>query len=258
MMLPNFQNSYQWPFISLDQLDSSFSLQEYLQALIRKDRENVGALVALPPGQDDEVWQYEHLRQLCLELNHFVVQLETECNRETCPEMKAEEWLYLCAAHQAPQSVCMICPAQRYTYHSNMAKLVSCQCCAIDYIVHTLDGASTLLNSNRFFPSRISIPEPSLKHYQSIARRLYRIFAHAWFHHREVFESYENESFLYARFLHLSRQYKLVSQQLIIIPDGKLSSTTSRKVSAVSPVMVASPITETAPVSLANDTRASE
>lgn len=56
------ENTYQWPFVPLDQLESSFSLQEYLQALIRKDRENVAALITLPPGQDDEVWQYEHLR----------------------------------------------------------------------------------------------------------------------------------------------------------------------------------------------------
>lgn len=38
---------------------------------------------------------------------------------------------------------------------------------------------------------RISVPEPSLKHFQSIARRLYRIFAHAYFHHREIYESFE-------------------------------------------------------------------
>ena len=25
--------------------------------------------------------------------------LQLECNRTTCPEMKADEWLYLCVAH---------------------------------------------------------------------------------------------------------------------------------------------------------------
>lgn len=28
------------------------------------------------------------------------------------------------------------------------------ECCAIDYITHTLDGATALLNSSRYFPSR--------------------------------------------------------------------------------------------------------
>ncbi|CAG8566378.1 11301_t:CDS:2 [Funneliformis mosseae] len=189
------EDAYQFPYISLEQIDSAFALQEYLQSLIRADKDNLDALVELPPGQDQETWQYEHLRQLCLELNYLVVQLEAECTRQSCPEMKADEWQYLCAAHQAPTN-----------------------CCAIDYIVHTLDGATTLLNSHKYFPSRISIPETSLKHYQSIARRLYRIFAHAWFHHREIFEAFENENMLYARFLKLSDRYELIAKNLLIIP----------------------------------------
>ncbi|GBC02204.1 hypothetical protein RclHR1_00450039 [Rhizophagus clarus] len=189
------EDAYQFPHISLDQIDSAFAIQEYLQSLIRTNKENIDALVELPPGQDKETWQYEHLRQLCLELNYLVIQLEAECNRQTCPDMKANEWQYLCAAHQTPMT-----------------------CCAIDYIVHTLDGATTLLNSQKYFSSRITIPETSLKHYQSIARRLYRIFAHAWFHHREIFEAFENENMLYARFLKLSDRYELMAKNLLIIP----------------------------------------
>ncbi|CAG8605890.1 4740_t:CDS:2 [Ambispora leptoticha] len=162
------ENAYQNPHISLEELDSAFALQEYIQSLVRTDKENIDALVNLPPKQDKESWQYEHLRQFCLELTFLVVQLSTECTRETCPEMKVINWMYLCAMHQAQIG-----------------------CCAIDYIVHTLDAATTLLNSHRYFPSRISIPPSSLKHFQQIARRLYRIFAHAYFHHREIFESFE-------------------------------------------------------------------
>ncbi|KAG1252187.1 hypothetical protein G6F68_011900 [Rhizopus microsporus] len=110
--------------------------------------------------------------------------------------MKADGWLYLCAAHPSTQS----CPA-------------------IDYIIHTLDGATVLLNNSKYFPSRISIPEPSLKHFQSVARRLYRIFAHAYFHHREIYEFFENDTHLYARFLLLSRTYGLIPSSLINIPD---------------------------------------
>lgn len=40
-------------------------------------------------------------------------------------------------------------------------------------------------------PDRISMPEGSVKHFQNIARRLYRIFAHAYYHHRELFEEFE-------------------------------------------------------------------
>lgn len=34
---------------------------------------------------------------------------------------------------------------------------ISFQCSAIDYTRHTLDGAASLLNSNKYFPSRINI-----------------------------------------------------------------------------------------------------
>ena len=73
-------------------------------------------------------------RRLCIDLSYpFVTALQEACSRETCPEMKAGEWLYLCAAH---------------------ASSAETECCAIDYIVHTLDGASALLNQSRYFPSR--------------------------------------------------------------------------------------------------------
>jgi hypothetical protein len=91
---------------------------------------------------------------------------------------------------------------------------------------------------------RISIPEPSLKHLQAIARRLYRIFAHAYFHHRETFEFFEvqlycilrdvcmiksdmttkNETCLHSRFLRLSQKYSLIPKSLLIIPHDSESN----------------------------------
>lgn len=111
--------------------------------------------------------------------------------------MKAtDEWLYLCAAHKNPK-----------------------ECCAIDYIIHTLDGTAALLNSDKCFPSRVSIPESSLKYFQSITRRLYRIFSHAFFHHRELFDQIENEHHLCDRFVKFSNLFKLIPKKLQIIPD---------------------------------------
>ncbi|ORY97844.1 Mob1/phocein [Syncephalastrum racemosum] len=190
------ENAFAWPSQPLDELESSFHVQEYLQQLIREDNKNVRRLVDLPKGVDREVWQYEHLRLVCLELSLLVVALEPECTKDNCPEMKAQGWMYLCAAHSSTQS----CPA-------------------IDYIIHTLDGATMLLNNAKYFPSRISIPEPSLVQFQSIARRLYRIFAHAYFHHPEIYQPFENETALYERFLLLSRTYNLVPPSLETIPD---------------------------------------
>lgn len=96
--------------------------------LIRKDVHDVDAIVSIPgkgkqregsegegaKGDDAEnaenkevtvdeaCWIYEQLRRLAQDLSHpLITMLQQECTRQTCPEMKAGEWLYLCVAHGA-------------------------------------------------------------------------------------------------------------------------------------------------------------
>ncbi|KAI0360559.1 Mob1/phocein [Trametes cingulata] len=207
-------------------LDSAFQLQEYISLLIRLDVHDVERIVAIPGKDQNEsqesgeskgdekdadkdaaggvnvdpaCWVYEHLRRVAQDLSHpLITMLQQECTRGTCPEMKAGEWLYLCVAH------------------GNEGAME--QCCAIDYILHTLDSATALLNSPRAFPSRLSVPSTSHRHFTSLCRRLGRIFAHAYFHHREVFEQAEAESSLYARFLALVKYFDLVPLEFLVIP----------------------------------------
>ncbi|KAF8268353.1 Mob1/phocein [Lactarius quietus] len=191
---------------ALSTLDSAFQLQEFISLTIRADIHDVSAIISVPDSRtsadggdrdtrsefavDEACWIYEQLRRLAQDLSHpLITMLQQECTRATCPEMKAGEWMYLCVAH------------------GNDGAME--QCCAIDYILHTVDSATALLNSPRAFPSRINIPPPSHRHFGSLARRLGRIFAHAYFHHREVFEQAEAESSLYARFLALTCKFEL-------------------------------------------------
>lgn len=66
---------------------------------------------------------------------------------------------------------------------------------------------------------RLSIPQSSYRHFSSLARRLGRIFAHAYYHHREIFEQAEAESSLYERFLALTSKFDLVPPEFLVIPD---------------------------------------
>ncbi|KAI0305277.1 Mob1/phocein [Multifurca ochricompacta] len=214
----------------LSTLDSAFQLQEFISLTIRSNIHDVSAIISIPDSRsntegdlednnamqteesdgdkdaknnefavDEACWIYEQLRRLAQDLSHpLITMLQQECTRATCPEMKAGEWMYLCVAH------------------GNDGAME--QCCAIDYILHTVDSATALLNSPRAFPSRISIPAPSHRHFGSLARRLGRIFAHAYFHHREVFEQAEAESSLYSRFLALTCKFDLVPPEFLIIP----------------------------------------
>lgn len=214
--------------------DSPFQLQEYLAMLVRRDPHNVEAITSLPteadieslttttttaaaaaaadkgkskddtstpPSDDDsifqnvdtDVWVYEQLRRLVLDLTTpWLTSLQLECDKHlrpsTCAAMNAGDWMYLCASHGEEK-----------------------QCCAIDYMVHTLDGATSLLNSARHFPSRTYVPNTSLRHFGSIARRLSRIFVHAWCYHRDVFLGCEAETSLYERFYVLVEKYDLTA-----------------------------------------------
>ncbi|KAF5324192.1 hypothetical protein D9619_011340 [Psilocybe cf. subviscida] len=202
---------------SLSSLDSAFQLQEYISLLIRLDVHDVDSIVSLPgtskkdatdgdaeKSVDEACWIYEQLRRLAQDLSHpLITTLQQECNRASCPEMKAGEWLYLCVAH------------------GNDGAME--QCCAIDYILHTVDSATALLNSPRTFPSRLQIPQTSHRHFSSLARRLGRIFAHAYFHHREAFEQAEAESSLYARFLALTSKFDLVPPEFLVIPPAQFT-----------------------------------
>merc|ERR1719427_413385 len=167
-----------------------------IQQRIRNCRLSIDKILEKPEGADEDVWKYEHLRQFCQELNGLATRLQVECSPTSCPQMTAtDQWIFLCAAHKSPK-----------------------ECSAIDYPRHTLDGAACLLNSNKYFPSRVSIKESSVAKLGSVCRRVYRIFSHAYFHHRQIFDVFENESHLCRRFTVFVKKYKLMTKDNLIVP----------------------------------------
>jgi len=185
-----------WPDQTFEEMDSTLAVQQYIQQTIRKNVMDVEAILTAPETQDEGVWKYEHLRQFCMELNGLAVALQGECQPENCSQMTAtEQWIFLCAAHKTPK-----------------------ECPAIDYTRHTLDGAACLLNSNKYFPSRVSIKESSVAKLGSVCRRVYRIFSHAYFHHRQIFEAFENDTHLCRRFTVFVTKYKLMTRDNLIVP----------------------------------------
>jgi len=189
-------NFCHWPDETFEEMDSTLAVQQFIQQTIRKNVNDVDTILTAPETQDEGVWKYEHLRQFCMELNGLAVALQSECQPENCSQMTAtEQWIFLCAAHKTPK-----------------------ECPAIDYTRHTLDGAACLLNSNKYFPSRVSIKESSVAKLGSVCRRVYRIFSHAYFHHRQIFEKFEAETHLCRRFTVFVTKYKLMTRDNLIVP----------------------------------------
>lgn len=185
-----------WPDDAFEEMDSTVAVQQFIQQTIRKDPAAIDDILNPPDGQEEGSWKYEHLRQFCMELNRLAVKLQRDCNPDSCSQMTAtEQWIFLCAAHKTPK-----------------------ECPAIDYTRHTLDGAACLLNSNKYFPSRVTIKESSVAKLGSVCRRVYRIFSHAFFHHRAIFDEFENHSHLCKRFTVFVTKYNLMSKDNLIVP----------------------------------------
>lgn len=199
-------------------LDSPFQLQEHLKALYHTytkaptdgalapiTRETARQLATPPESIDRHLWLYELCRFLTMKANNLIIAFFAEnppCSAATCPEMRASEWQYLCAVHDPPKS-----------------------CCAIDYCCHTLDWATNILTSPKYFPSRLTLgseaaggPAASMRHLTNIFRRVYRIFAHAWFQHRAVFWEVEGHDGLYIFFKTVCDVYQLIPEDNYTIP----------------------------------------
>ncbi|KAI9662796.1 MAG: hypothetical protein M1821_007842 [Bathelium mastoideum] len=243
------------PLVDLQDIDSAFQLTEHLKSLhhalthpaagsslatpqqhatsIPLTRPTASQLAHAPPGTDRALWLYELCRFLVQRANTIVVALFADspaCSSLTCPEMRASEWQYLCAVHDPPKS-----------------------CCAIDYCCHTLDWAAGVLTSPKVFPSRLSLggsgagggggggggnmgggkeglgreeqqqqqqgnATHQVRQLTNIFRRVYRIFAHAWFQHREVFWNVESRTGLYVFFKTVCDVYSLIPEDNYTVP----------------------------------------
>lgn len=191
-----------------------------------------------PANVDRTLWLYELCRFLIQKVNSIITALfadDPPCSSLTCPEMRASEWQYLCAVHDPPKS-----------------------CCAIDYCCHTLDWAANTLTSPKHFPSRLALgtDQPTqhsqMRQLTNIFRRVYRIFAHAWYSHREVFWKVEGRTGLYIFYKTVCDVYGLVPEDNYTIPPEAegIEPSTEAKPSAPPLIMKREPSDSTSQISV--------
>ena len=190
------EDIYNWRQYNALELDTVLTGQLYLQEIIRENPADIDRMIECPVGIEENLWVYEHMRQICLQLNTLAVRLQTCCVATQCVNMQADgEEVYLCAVHKKPK-----------------------ECSAIDYILHTLDGSCSILNNTKLFPSRVTVKSGSMQRLEATARRVYRIFGHAYHRHRGVFDTYENETNMCLRFTKFSLKYDLLTLDSLTIP----------------------------------------
>lgn len=67
-------------------MDNTLNVQQYIQQCIHKDPSDVDTILKAPPGQEEGVWKYEHVRQFCMQLNGLTLLLQV-CS-VNCPGKK--------------------------------------------------------------------------------------------------------------------------------------------------------------------------
>ncbi|KGO73210.1 Mob1/phocein [Penicillium italicum] len=169
----------------------------------KPESEVVNELTKPPNGFEEPAWKYELCRFFTIEANRLVEGFLAEsppCSPQTCPEMRVNDWQYICAGAGHPGA--------KY-------------CCAIDYCCHTLDWAMNILTS-RTFDDRLILPNDDTikKPLEDIFRRLYRFFAHAWFRHPAVFSKVGKHGGLYVFFKTVCVHYNLVKGYTIPLKAG--------------------------------------
>jgi len=143
--------------------ESIFSVQELVQRITWKNPRGFHTKLKCPPRYDEMIWLTEIMRQLVIDLNHLVGRLGEVCS---CEEMiTTDEQTFLCAAH------------------SNKNPR---DCGALEYSAHTVDAFTTKLHNLKLFPSRIKTTPQGQKQLKQYARRLFRILAHVYYHHKDL------------------------------------------------------------------------
>ena len=186
-----------------------FAMSEYIKELITSDYTNIERIIDVPRDVDGADGRLQFLvcsmKILLIEVGLFVVYLSPQCNQKNCSKMQATtKFRYRCSAHRKPKD-----------------------CNSIQYMVHTLDLFTEKMSSPQYIYSNEKIPEKKAKKDMGdLCRRVYRIFAHSFFHHQQLFDHYEATHLLCTRFILFFRKYQLVPNQLfqreIQIPAASL------------------------------------
>lgn len=66
--------------------------------------------------------------------------------------------------------------------------------------------------------NRISIKDTSIAKLGSVCRRIYRIFSHAYYHHRSIYDDFESRTHLCRRFTVFALRYGLIPKDNLIVP----------------------------------------
>ncbi|KAH0785783.1 Mob1/phocein family protein [Histomonas meleagridis] len=143
-----------------------YRLREINKANLEKG--NIEQAVKLPPGENVNDWIAMNLIEFYNQIQNLYHPIGDYCTTQTCPETTAG-------------------PGFKYYWQDGVKYKKPTMLPAHEYISNVLEWIQSLLNNEKYFPSDPSIPFP--QDFVSVAsnmfKRLFRIYAHVYHHHRD-------------------------------------------------------------------------
>jgi hypothetical protein len=147
-----------------------------------------------PPNLGEGTYKYEWLITYVAILNELLIDLGNVC---TCKKMIATpDWEFRC----------MVDPNKN-----------GFECCPVDYFTHNLETFQNILSDRTYYPDRTNIKGKCVLAFPQMCKKIHKIIAHIYHHHKNLFNKYEEKYHLNERFLLFCRKYNLIDKKDIYI-----------------------------------------
>lgn len=142
------------------------SLREFAEQTLGGDA--LREAVKLPQGEDELEWIAVHVVDFHTQINMLYSTITLLCSPASCPKMSASsKYEYLWQDSKDP----------RYRKPTKVS--------APEYIENLLNWVSAIIQDPHYFPTELGVNiSDSARHmYQQILKRLFRVYAHIYYHH---------------------------------------------------------------------------
>ena len=177
----------------------SESLREFAQSTLGGDA--LKEAVKLPPGEDEDEWIAVHVVDFHTQINMLYSTITLLCSPTSCPKMSAgEKYEYLWQDSRNPK-------------YRKPAKVS-----APEYIENLLNWVSAVLQDPRYFPTELGVEfgDGARPMFQKILKRLFRVYAHIYYHHINQITELQLQPHLNTSLKHFAlfcNEFQLVSRK---------------------------------------------
>lgn len=160
---------------------------------------DITSAVKLPAGENLNDWLAVNVVDFYNQLSCLYAPVAEHCTPKSCPEMTAG-------------------PQFKYAWQDSKQYKKPTMLPANEYITNVMLWTESYINNEKYFPSDPNVPYPNdfVSIVQNIFKRLFRIYAHIYHHHREDIRSIGAEAHLntsFRHFIYFTKEFKLIPEE---------------------------------------------